>query len=325
MLLPIPQSGTRFLRDFPLIRRDNVWSAWNVHYTNLDRLPTLRTGEPKQLAWLDSHTALAFSDRERQQRRLGVGMSGFTQSKDSLHAMTMHVSGVQVKQTRQVLALDRKSDGGIDTLIFVTHLRLDLPAHTIVFDAFVLCLEESILPILGRFLGDLSGSGSMVSIVVTTEELAVWKRWLPALVERCRSWEHKPDCAYSQAGASVPLSIEHGGKPICSCGQGIVTDAFKAKKAWQPFTPYVTRVAISPLFSLSYLETVAGSFHEDLSGSLEARGMGSSKSGNPQCSKCRKTLPEGKVSVCSRCRSVSYCSKECQVADWKQHKVFCRK
>ncbi len=27
---------------------------------------------------------------------------------------------------------------------------------------------------------------------------------------------------------------------------------------------------------------------------------------------------------CSGCRSVTYCSKQCQVADWKKHKVICR-
>ena len=26
---------------------------------------------------------------------------------------------------------------------------------------------------------------------------------------------------------------------------------------------------------------------------------------------------------CSRCRIVSYCSKECQVKDWKNHRAFC--
>ena len=28
---------------------------------------------------------------------------------------------------------------------------------------------------------------------------------------------------------------------------------------------------------------------------------------------------------CSNCKSMYYCSKECQVADWKQHKSFCKK
>ena len=35
--------------------------------------------------------------------------------------------------------------------------------------------------------------------------------------------------------------------------------------------------------------------------------------------------PEAKFQYCSRCRKVSYCSKECQVANWRDHKYRCKK
>jgi hypothetical protein len=31
------------------------------------------------------------------------------------------------------------------------------------------------------------------------------------------------------------------------------------------------------------------------------------------------------TSQCSRCLRIFYCSKECQVADWRRHKKSCRK
>ncbi len=31
----------------------------------------------------------------------------------------------------------------------------------------------------------------------------------------------------------------------------------------------------------------------------------------------------GKYKVCSRCKISNYCSKECQIADWKEHKKYC--
>jgi hypothetical protein len=34
-------------------------------------------------------------------------------------------------------------------------------------------------------------------------------------------------------------------------------------------------------------------------------------------------LVETKMSRCSKCKSVRYCSKECQVSDWKRHKMDC--
>jgi hypothetical protein len=43
------------------------------------------------------------------------------------------------------------------------------------------------------------------------------------------------------------------------------------------------------------------------------------------CQVCEKGKAEGvKLSFCSSCRSVSYCSRACQKADWKAHKVICK-
>ncbi|KAH8824954.1 hypothetical protein DL96DRAFT_1611382 [Flagelloscypha sp. PMI_526] len=45
-----------------------------------------------------------------------------------------------------------------------------------------------------------------------------------------------------------------------------------------------------------------------------------------ECFVCKKTESEGlKLLRCSRCRTVPYCSKECQKADWKSHKGICLK
>ena len=43
------------------------------------------------------------------------------------------------------------------------------------------------------------------------------------------------------------------------------------------------------------------------------------------CAGCKK--PEGvvKLMVCAKCRSTSYCSRDCQKADWKDHKKSCGK
>lgn len=34
---------------------------------------------------------------------------------------------------------------------------------------------------------------------------------------------------------------------------------------------------------------------------------------------------QDQLKLCSRCRAVKYCSKECQTSDWKAHKAICRK
>mmetsp|Transcript_5810 Transcript_5810/g.8719 ORF Transcript_5810/g.8719 Transcript_5810/m.8719 type:complete len:406 (+) Transcript_5810:58-1275(+) len=43
------------------------------------------------------------------------------------------------------------------------------------------------------------------------------------------------------------------------------------------------------------------------------------------CGISEDTSTKGKLMQCSRCKLAYYCSKECQRADWKKHKVFCKK
>ncbi|KAL9178898.1 hypothetical protein ACHAXT_011871 [Thalassiosira profunda] len=42
------------------------------------------------------------------------------------------------------------------------------------------------------------------------------------------------------------------------------------------------------------------------------------------CSVCRKKSERKKLLQCSRCEMIQYCSKECQVKDWPNHKDACR-
>ncbi|GJJ77250.1 hypothetical protein EMPS_09609 [Entomortierella parvispora] len=45
----------------------------------------------------------------------------------------------------------------------------------------------------------------------------------------------------------------------------------------------------------------------------------------PKCAKCSKTTGEGGIALkrCAKCKSVLYCSRACQTADWKVHKKKC--
>ena len=46
----------------------------------------------------------------------------------------------------------------------------------------------------------------------------------------------------------------------------------------------------------------------------------------PACANCNKVQDSGEVTLqrCSGCRAAYYCSKDCQKADWKNHKKTCR-
>eukprot|EP00984_Skeletonema_dohrnii_P001845 scaffold613_cov140-Skeletonema_dohrnii-CCMP3373.AAC.2 len=45
-----------------------------------------------------------------------------------------------------------------------------------------------------------------------------------------------------------------------------------------------------------------------------------------RCTYCGKNEPDDtEFSECSRCMAASYCSRDCQVKHWKQHKIRCKK
>ncbi|KAL1951960.1 hypothetical protein VTO73DRAFT_1109 [Trametes versicolor] len=43
-----------------------------------------------------------------------------------------------------------------------------------------------------------------------------------------------------------------------------------------------------------------------------------------ECANCRELKDREVIKMCSGCRVMGYCSKECQRADWKTHKPVCR-
>ena len=137
------------------------------------------------------------------------------------------------------------------------------------------------------------------------DEVATWKRLLPALAERCRTWKHGRNCEFL-AKKTIPLSLEFENDPFCSCGKGKdISEAFRKEKKWESAIPFVVRIAISPIFGVPYVESVG----EELG-----------------CEKCARCGGPGKpkLLVCGACKNTSYCSAGCQKEDWKKHKLACK-
>ena len=318
---------------FPTATHNGTPLPWAVHRLYLDRLPALPSSKTKNLEWVNTHVSLAFSDRERSARE-NKKMEPITHIKDSMHSIFVQAVGLQGPMKASVFGLHRTSGGGIDTLIFITDMKFDLAGHTVVTDAFVLPLHDTLLDRVSKGLQNLAGK--MVQVNINDEECIAWKVLLPSLVERCRTWEHTSKCEYVTRGV-IPLSTQHGEVPICECGKGKVTDVFRRRKEWSPFLPYVTRVAISPLFAVSYQESVAGGLRDTFgsekskkpalnSGSASGSGIKEVEIDNSvRCGSCDKTLSQSEAKVCGKCKIVAYCSRDCQLEDWKVHKSSCKK
>lgn len=298
-------------------------TVWNMPYLDLDRLPKIDTAKTKDLPWLNTHTSLMWSPRERESREKSM-FSGMDQKdvrinfKDSLHSQFGRYTRVPGQQAK-VFGINSPKNGGIQLIIFVSCLRLDLSNRTVVLDAAVLPLTDQLVPTIVTFLRAITSAG-MCSITADEEETTLWKKMLPAFVERCRRWKHRPTCEYLKR-SQIPLSLKTGEMMICSCGNGTVPKGLiSGIPHWNTISKHVVRAAISPIFTPPFVEPALEI--SDLK--LEKGGMDKSNS----CAACgKKESPRDgtKLQKCARCQKAKYCSVGCQRADWPKHKKWCGK
>jgi hypothetical protein len=146
-----------------------------------------------------------------------------------------------------------------------------------------------------------------------------WKAYLRSMVERCRTWNHTPECEF-------PNSPDETSVVLCSCGKGKVNKDFSEGK-WSKFSSVVTRVVICPIFAAPFLESSRGG---PVSRTIRKVRENPAPKTIPsrilviddviRCDVCRK---EG-GKKCGACGLVFYCSRACQRKDWKKHKENCK-
>ncbi|KAK4203429.1 hypothetical protein QBC40DRAFT_262527 [Triangularia verruculosa] len=336
--LDVAQLDTRILPSM-LIQPSGIPATLNIPHLNLDNLPILSIDEDEdedsRIKFLTTLTSLIFSGRERRLREevtqqdddyTGLGSSPRLNFKESLFTMFMLSSGLQGGQTG-LFAISDPKNGGIHMLLFVNAIRVDGPHASVVLDAAILPFTQALVDSkeLEGFLL-LIRTLECCTITVDDEELKMWKKALPAFVERCRTWEHNPKtCEYvARAGEkehkTIPLSLKEGEQVICSCGQGRLPQDFIPLPEWdESAAKYSTRVAISPVY--------ASQLVEDIIDPELARGLAGGNEKRPEtCRACGKVEdPEEGVALkkCMRCLKAKYCSAECQKRDWRKHRMEC--
>ncbi|KAI9052180.1 hypothetical protein LZ554_003540 [Drepanopeziza brunnea f. sp. 'monogermtubi'] len=300
---------------YPLGLKDGKPILCNMPRVNLQRLPIIDVSKAKQLSWLGSHAIFQLSAREHRLREESMlpGAAASTDLrtnfKDSLFSMFFNSHGEGGPKAK-IFAINHATQGGIHILVFVARMLLDVANQTLVLDAAILPLTAALLPELAPFLATISRV-PRCNIKADDAELALWKDMLPVWAERCREWHHLPSCEYAAAGR-VPLS---SAPVLCSCGRGVLPDRFVTGLAnWELAKKHACRVAISPTFSVPYVERSFDPFERILN-----------RGGERTCAACRKGKGPGGADLlkCSQCALVWYCSAKCQKRDWKQHKKLC--
>ena len=305
--LSIPPTGASSEHRFPLIPDGNDIYSWNMPYITFKQLPQVDLSDPKSLDWILPHLVSMFSHEERRLQNENL-RNGFIKFKESIVSIFQFVAGYEGIPCRVLGFKHKNGNDDIQMLLFVTGIYLDGNSHSIVAEAYLLPTKYKDDPILAEAFG--ASIDMMMQIVVDEDELKFWKYTLPAMSERCREWEHGSLCEYRKG---IPASLEEGKSPICSCGRGKVSDHFARVTEWKDFAPYVTRVAITPIFAVPFVEHTRGVLDDSSQPVMS----------NPSESKCQACGKPSKKK-CSRCEKVGYCCRECQRKDWKSHKKSCR-
>ncbi|KAG9077365.1 hypothetical protein FRC06_008961 [Ceratobasidium sp. 370] len=225
-------------------------------------MPLLRPASSKRLYWLNPHTALQLSDRERAIRNGNASTKSAASNvlvnvKDSIHTVVSLCSGLQGTR-HQAIGLCEPNNGGIYAILLVCGLRLDLASFTVIVDTALVPLSTERMSSLIPSIQKLQDESPIVQVITEGHEAVAWKKLLPAYVERCRTWKHNAKCEYAAQG-EIPLSLKMDENPICTCGEGLGFGGPEWRvELWEGLFPFATRAAISPLFSVSYVEAVAG-------------------------------------------------------------------
>ncbi|KZL78747.1 MYND finger family protein [Colletotrichum tofieldiae] len=292
----------------------------NTPHFNLDRLPIIDLTSKEDNRWITTLLSFGFSLSERALREeINAGRQELSPSprlnfKESIFTMTMLSSGQQGGQTG-LFCLNHPDRGGIHMLVVISAIRLDAAAASIVLDAAVLPLTISVIKKCEPFLL-LLRTLEMCSITINDDELVFWKKALPALAERSRTWNHKSTCEYRKTG-SVPVSLEPNEPVLCSCGNGQFPDNFIGLPEWETAAKYATRVAISPTFAVPLVEDIVDTnLYNQIGAGAPVQ--------QERCTNCGKTGKDGvALKKCMRCLKVKYCSAECQKKDWRKHRGEC--
>lgn len=321
----------------------------HLHYIVADCLPKLHVGKSNSHAqWLTMCTSIAAtmsvtemamqdktssSDVTNKPGRLGI--------RESIYMMIMHIFGLGDKERSSLF--DLRGASGKIALVLVDAVRMDVSNQTVFLDAAIIPLHAKTGADVARSMSSLYGQ-NLVVLTADKNEVPFWLHLLPTFAERCRTWEHKTWCEYKVEGAAMPLSTQLNEQIMCSCGMGIFPDGYlKHLKQFQVLKKHAVRAAIPVIYS-SPISPDTGTLPPSFTDTFKPKPTAPPSTSTTMtptttqpriqnldamrgsCFQCmaKKGKEGAPLLSCGGCKSAQYCSKACQVKNWKEeHKRLC--
>jgi hypothetical protein len=213
-------------------------------------------------------------------------------------------------------------------LVLFGTLRHDLQQGSICMEAYVVPLPEIRSSDLTFALTSLEFTGRFVTIQIPEEVATCWKALLPAMVERCRRWQHNSTCEYATGEEfGCPRTRPLRPSPICSCGQGEDVDG--VPESYAILSSFATKVAISPLSAVPYVEVMAMDMERFELAKVWDKQLAQAVNDETvqpryltSCSSCRK--PGINMIPCHLCYKEQWCSKKCARDSRDEHREVCK-
>ena len=292
-------------------------------------LPALDMDGQANYVWLKRHAQDMRGHRAVSHASNSIAEDG--PNPNTFLAICLGIHGPELtSKPPKVIYLCCQSDITKGILILLADVRLNSDSGTIVLDTCVVTNQEAFEI---AFASQLEGTEMYRQFDCCEETLEVWRRYLPAITERCRTWTHaKATCEYFK-GRQIPISEEPGINPLCSCATGTFQTEPHQLASWSlenmagaidAITMNGTRAAISPFFRGSWENPEYGPFPDTRDTLKKAKTPKEVKSTTVRCEGCQWYVDLNDIMKCARCKMALYCSKECQTKDWQlQHKKDC--
>ena len=305
------EKGGYFTNPFPVIKKDDEVCNWNLSSIHFGRVPRLNFNSPTMKDWVDKHLMNMFSDQELRNFGSPLGkLDALTEYKRSIYTIFTRLVG----SNDRVFNIKASPNATATVVLFVTGLFLDDPGRAIMAEAYA--VVPSLIDHSSRLSLDVACQRSC-DIVVGTQGSEFWKTILPGMLERCRDFEHSSSCK-SSSHSNCVVSLE----AAFSCDCHTLGIEFLQNKAWRDISNEARRVAISSIFAAPFVESSRGWLLQQIKHTI------SGSPTNPHeisTNCCRAGCTNEGLKKCSRCGNANYCSKECQLAHWKEtHKAECK-